>query len=114
MNKKWGIGLIVALAMIIIFFGAYIFINNSSALNNYKNQSIELLKNYETGKMTKEDAKTKIEAISKKVEKEYESDKSTGVLILTSTLQRIEWDLIKGEISNTEVNDYIREIKNIK
>lgn len=111
--KKWCF-LIIIVTIILIFIGICIKIVNLSPINNYKKQAIEILEEYKQGKATSDKTKEKIGALGEKVHKEYEDDSSTDLLFLSTELQRIEWDLVQGEISNTEANDYIREIKNIK
>ena len=111
--KKWWFWAIIILVLIIVFFGIYM-INNNSAFNNYKNQSISILNDYKKGKITREEAKEKIEAISDKTNKDYTNDDTSKTLFLSSKLQRIEWDLVRGELSDMEVNNYIKEIEEIK
>ncbi|MCI8470409.1 MAG: hypothetical protein HFJ35_02795 [Clostridia bacterium] len=111
--KKWWFWAIAIVVLIIIFFCIYM-INNNSTFNNYKNQSISILNDYKKGKITREDAKEKIEAISNKTNKDYTNDDTSKTLFLSSKLQTIERDLSKGELSDTEVNNYIKEIEEIK
>ncbi len=111
--RKWWFWAIAIVVLIIIFFCIYM-INNNSTFNNYKNQSISILNDYKKGKITREDAKEKIEAISNKTNKDYTNDDTSKTLFLSSKLQTIERDLSKGELSDTEVNNYIKEIEEIK
>lgn len=111
--KKWWFWAIIIVVLIIISSFVYI-INNNSTFNNYKNQSISILNDYKKGKITREETKEKIEAISDKTNKDYTNDDTSKILFLSSKLQKIEWDLVKGELTDTEVNNYIKEIEEIR
>lgn len=112
--KKWWFWVSIIVVLIIISISIYM-INNNSGFNNYKNQSISILNDYKKAKITREEAKEKIEAISDKIDKDYKTEKDTSrMLFLSVNLQRIEWDLVEGELSDTEVYSYIKEIEKIK
>lgn len=113
--KKWwlwvSVILIVSASVTII---VRIYNNNNTTFNNYKKQSITILTQYRDGKLTRKETEEKIDAISDKTYKDYTNDDTSKTLFLSSKLQKIEWDLVKGELSDTEVNDYIKEIEEIK
>lgn len=111
--QKWWFWIIIAI-IILLFIGICIKIINLVPINNYKNQAIGILGEYKQGKITSDKAKEKIDALGEKVYKEYQDDSSTNLLFLSTILGRIEWDLVQGEITNTKVNSYILEIRNIK
>lgn len=109
---KWWFYLIIVIVFII--GSLYLYIQNSMPINNYKSQASNILSEYKQGKTTNAETKNKIESLNQKVKKEYEKEETTQSLVLTGIFQRIEWDLIKGELSDTEVSTYIQEIKNVK
>jgi len=111
--QKWWFWIIIAI-IILLFIGICIKIINLVPINNYKNQAIGILGEYKQGKITSDKAKEKIDTLGEKVYKEYQDDSSTNLLFLSTILGRIEWDLVQGEITNTKVNSYILEIRNIK
>lgn len=98
----------------VMICGLYIYFQKTIPSNSYRKQAISILNNYNQGKITSTEAKEKINALSKKTDKEYQSSESIEILAITSILQRIEGEFIKGELSNTETNAYIQEIKNTK
>lgn len=116
-NKKklynnWWFWLIIIL--VITICGIYLYSKGSTPLDNYKSQASNILSEYKQGKITNAETKNKIESLNQKVKKEYEKEETTQSLVLTGIFQRIEWGLMKGELSDTEVSAYIQEIKNIK
>lgn len=113
--KKWWFWVSIIVVLIIIFISIYM-INNNSGFNNYKNQSIIILNDYRKGKITREETKDRIKSISDKVYKDYTTtEKNTSkMLFLSGNLQRIEWDLVKGELSDAEVYNWVKEIEKIK
>ena len=76
--RKWWFWAIAIVVLIIIFFCIYM-INNNSTFNNYKNQSISILNDYKKGKITREEAKEKIEAISDKLQSERKVNEDTNI-----------------------------------
>lgn len=110
--NKWWFYLIIVIVFIIS--SLYLYIQNSKPINNYKSQASNILSEYRQGKTTNVDTKNKIESLNQKVKKEYEKEETTQSLVLIGIFQRIEWDLTKGELSDTEISTYIQEIKNVK
>ena len=75
--EKWWFWTIIATVLILTVFCMYMMANNTSAFNNYKNQSVSILNNYRNGKITREGAKNKIESISDKASKDYANDNTS-------------------------------------
>lgn len=106
--------IVLMVIIILISFGIYLCFKDTMLIDNYKEQVISILNEYKQGKIVKSEVKDKMDILSKKVELEYKDISTTESLLLTGILQRIEWDFTKGELSDTEVNKYIQEIKKIK
>jgi len=103
---------VIVLALISLCF--FVYLNISTPINNYQKQAVSILKQYQQGGITNIEAEERIKIIREKTNIEYEEEQSTELLILTSILERIEGEFSKGELSDTEVNTYIREIKTVK
>ena len=112
-RQWWFWGLIIIVIFLAIVF-TYITLQENSNFNNYKRQSIDILNDYKKGELTKEEAKEKIEAVDDKIDIDYKKENTTNLLFLSIKLTNIEWNLVEGELSDTEVDNYIKEIKDIK
>lgn len=111
--QKWWFWIIL-LVIILIFFATLVFMNNSKD-NNYKKQAITILKQYENGNITRKEASEKLSNLSKKLEKEPEPNnlsKSASRFALRMKLSLLSLELFNGELSDTEVDNNIKEIKN--
>ena len=110
--KKWWLGVII---ITFICFILYIYTNsNSSMFSNYKKQSITVLKGYINGELSNKETSDKLEVLSKKLMNEYEADKNkNNMFYLETKLSLISMKLFREELSNTEINKYIEEIKMI-
>ena len=113
----WGM-----LLLVIGIIGWSIYANSNTVINNYKRQAILILTDYKSSKITKNEASQKIDALEEKTYKEYEERKNdinsnenevTKVLGLSIKLSGIEMKLSKGELSNSEIDKYIEEIKDL-
>lgn len=109
-NKKYLIlGVII---LIVCIFTIFIYNKYDTPLNNYKKQAITTLKQYKSGEVTKKEAKEKLDAVSDKLSSEYEVQKESKVLSLEVKISYIAYKLIDKELSDTEIEKYIEEIKN--
>ena len=107
----WGIIILVIFVIVCICFSV-----DNSLLGDYKKQSISILTEYKSGKLTSKETEEKIKNLQKKVEKEYkENEDNKGMYFLKSKLSYIAFKLgWEGEQSNSEIDNYISEIKSFK
>lgn len=111
LSKKWWFEVIVILILSVIIC---IYNSNNTTLNNYKKQSIAILNQYEKGETTRKEGGEKITALSDKMSNEYNINKESYILALESKISLIALKLNYGELSNTEIDKYIQEIREIK
>lgn len=115
--KKWWFLGITILTIVISIMYILVFSNNSSAYNNYSKQAISILNQYKEGQLTGKESSNKLNALSKKIDNETNSDdkyESVSMFALQMKLSNIALKLFNGELSNTQINNYIEEIKKIK
>lgn len=116
-EKKVSTKIYFILCVIILILSCAIiciYNNNNTPLNSYKKQSIDILNQYKDGKLTNKESREKIDEISKKIENEYEIRENSKFLsLLEAKINNISYKLLKQELSNTEIEKYIQEIKNI-
>lgn len=110
--KKWWFWVIIAIVILtcIIFF-----INNNRDRNsNYRNQAITILNQYKKGSITGKEASEKLNAIVNKLRNEPDIDndyESASKFALQMEISSIASKLSYDELSDTEINKYIKEIK---
>lgn len=105
----WVILLIILICLVIL-----IFINNNNENNNYRKQAITILNQYKSGNITNKEASKKLETLSKRISNEpdkKDSYKSSARLALETKLSLLSLKLFDGELSDTEINSYIKEMK---
>lgn len=114
MENKKQIILSLLILFIVIFAISIVFISQHNfALNNYKKQAISVLNDYKDGKINNKTASDKLDTLSKKLEKEYKDNQDVGTTCLQSKVSLIALKTKYDEISNSEIKNYINEIKNI-
>ena len=111
--KKWWFWTIIII--ILIYLIGFIYNNYNSEFNNYKKQSISILNKYKSGELTHRETSEKLDILSEKLDNEYyKNNKASYMFFLEVKLSTISLKLRFNELSNTEINNYIQEIKNIK
>lgn len=114
MKEKKQIILSILVLLITIFAILGIFIKEKNfSLSNYKKQSINILNEYKTGKIEKKEVSEKLDALSQKLEKEYENNNNVGTMCLQSKISSLALELKYEEISDSEIKKHIQEIKDI-
>lgn len=114
MKEKKQIILSILVLLITIFAILGIFIKEKNfSLSNYKKQSITTLNEYKNGKIEKNEVSEKLDALSQKLEKEYEKNNNGGTMCLQSKLSSLALELKYEEISDSEIKKHIQEIKDI-
>lgn len=111
--QKWWFWLIL-LMIFLISFTILIFINNNNKDNNYKKQAITILEQYKNGNLTNRTASEKLSDLSKRIDKEpklNDSAKSATRLALKSRISLLSLELFNGELSDTEIDNYIKDFK---
>lgn len=113
-NEKKQIFLSVVVLIIAVFtiFGIFI-VKSNPILSNYKKQSIVILNDYKNGKLEGKKASDKLDSLAKKLEKEYKENDNIGIMCLQSELSSLALKMKYEEISDSEIKNYIQEIKNI-
>lgn len=109
--KKWWFWCIII--ALILGIAIYAHNNHNTTFNNYKKQSISILNQYKNGELTRKETSEKIDALSEKLGNEYEINNESYILCLDVKLSLIAYKLTDAELSDTEVNNYIQEIKDI-
>lgn len=104
----WGIIIILILGILV-----YTLNYSNTELNSYKKQSIAVLTQYKDGKLTRKETEEKIDAIAEKLRNEYKIKDETNIFHLQVKLSLIAYTLFDQELSNTEIDTYIQEIKKI-
>ena len=104
----WGI-IIILISCILIYVLGY----SNTEFNNYKKESITILNQYKDGKLTRKEAEEKIDAISDKLKNERKINDDTNIFLLEVKLSSITYELFNQELSNTEIDTYIQEIKRL-
>lgn len=110
--KKWWFWVVIIL-IVSIGVIVYVYNNHNTAFDDYKKQSITILNQYKAGKLTKKETRDKINTISDKLKNEYKINNETNISSLELNLLIIAHELFDKELSNTEIDTYIQEIKKI-
>lgn len=111
-KKQIILSLMVLMVVVFIIFGIFVAKRNP-ILSNYKKQSIAILNDYKSGKLEVEKASDKLDSLAKKLEKEYKENNNIGIMCLQSELSSLALKMKYEEISDSEIKNYIQEIKNI-
>lgn len=112
--KKWWFWVVIVL-IVSIGVIAYVYNNHTTtAFDDYKKQSIEILTQYKDGKLTRKETEEKIDAIVEKLGNEYKVNNETNIYLLKSKLSLITQKLFDEELSNTLISQYIQTIKEMK
>ena len=112
-NKKW---IIIFIIIILVFSSIIIYRYYNSELNIYKRQSISILNQYKNGLLTNKETSKKIEEISKRIDNKDDSKnkyENSALFALKMKLSRIAQELLFNELSNTNINSHIADIKKI-
>lgn len=115
--KKFWFWVIIILFLCI---SIYIYNDYNTIFSNYKRQSITILNQYKAGKLTRKETHDKIDTISNKLRNEQKINNETNfydkinISTLETNLVTIAYELFDNELSNTEIDTYINEIKRIK
>lgn len=114
MENKKQIILSLLILFIVIFAISIVFISQHNfALNNYKKQAISVLNDYKDGKINNRTASDKLDTLSERLRKEYEDNQDIGTMQLQIKVSLIALKTKYDEISNSEIKNYINEIKSI-
>ena len=110
-RKWWFWGIIIVILILGIL--AYTLKQANTELNSYKNQAIAVLTQYKNGKLTRKETREKIDEIADKSQSEYEINNEINISYLQGKLSVIALKLFDKELSNTEIETYIQEIKKL-
>ena len=105
----WGIAI-----LIIFMIMMYIFVFSNNTYNNYSKQAITILNQYREGQLTGKESSEKLSALSRKIGNEPSGNdkyESASIIALQTKISKIALELFNGELSNTQINNYIKEIK---
>lgn len=115
MEKKKNVIIAVILIFIIIFLilGMCIIVSipnkDESNIISYKKQVITILEEYKKGDITNSEVKEKIHSIRCKID--AEPGNKTSYSNLSTKIMNIELNFNGKEISNSEIDNYIKELK---
>lgn len=114
MKNKKQIILSVLIFFIVIFAISMVFVSQHNfVLDNYKKQAVSVLDDYKNGKINNKTTSDKLDALSEKLSKEYKYNQDVGTMCLQSEVSLIALKIRFEEISDIEIKNYIKEIKNI-
>lgn len=115
-KTKSNIIITTCIIIIIAIIGiSFYFIYASNPLNKLKNEAISILNDYKNDELSRIETKEKLEVIHDEASQKYDDNVDlenkisfNGFII---NLSSITWDLTKGEISDTAIDEYISELR---
>lgn len=110
-NNTPTIAIICIIMMGILFISCSIFLLNGNNYYKYRKEAVNILESYKDMDISREIAQDKIDRLSDEVSDILETEDDVKLFGLKVTLNSISWNLVKGELSNTKVNEYINELK---
>lgn len=117
-SRKTKSNIIIAtcIIMIIAIVGiSFYFIYASNPLNKLKNEAITVLNDYKDDELSRIETKEKLEVIYDEASQKYNDnadlEHKIGFNSFIVNLSSITWDLTKGEISDTAIDEYISELR---
>lgn len=113
LKEWWSLGIAI-LVVIIIGIGIIINMTNNAGENNYRKQAVSILNQYKQGQLTKKEASEKLGNLSEKIANEpdiKDEHKRASIFALQAKLSNLSLQLFNDELSNTQIDNYIKEIK---